>query len=130
MTLTYQLLIKHLIKQHDYPINSKKNYSVIIFPGSKYHITIFEDQWDKYEEISNKPYHLFHISSNDEQERCSSYFWVERDKLIIKKIPRQYFMYNQPNYSFFSSTRTPCHLWNIKKYLKIFQKMLNKINLT
>jgi hypothetical protein len=123
--LTYYELTKHLKNQHLYPISIKSNYTVIMFPGTEYHITIFKDQWDNYENVSGKPYYLFHISSNDKNVRCSSYFWISKYTNKIKKIPRQYFMYNQPNYTFFSSTRQPCHLWNVKPLLKKFQKILD-----
>lgn len=125
--LSYQTLIKYLRDQHDYPVSIKKYYCVIMVPGIDYHITIYEDQWDRYEEISNKPYYLFHVSSNNENNRCSSYFWVNKYNHIIKKIPRNFFMYNQPKYSFFSSTRNPCHLRDISILLKTFQRILNKI---
>jgi hypothetical protein len=129
MSLSYQLLINYLQHQHDYPISLKSNYCVIIIPGTDYHITIYQDQWDRYEEVSRKPYHLFHISLNAEIGRCSSYFWVNKYSYRVKKIPRNYFLYNQPSYSFFSSTRSPCHLRNIIGLLKIFQKILNGIEI-
>jgi len=125
--LSYNALVHHLKNQHMFPVSIKKNYSVIMVPGTDYHITIFNDQWDNYEIISGKPYHLFHISSDNELNRCSSYFWVSKYTNKVKKIPRQYFMYNQPNYTFFSSTRSPCHLWDVKPLLKIFQNILDTI---
>ena len=123
--LSYKLLVNHLKNQHMYPVSIKSKYSVIMAPGLDYHITIFQEQWDDYEETSTKPYSLFHISSNDEKNRCSSYFWVSKYTNRVKKIPRKYFLYNQPSYSFFSSTRSPCHLWDVKPLLKIFQKILD-----
>ncbi|XWV26907.1 hypothetical protein QJ857_gp0143 [Tupanvirus soda lake] len=125
--LPYQLLLKHLKSQHLYPVSIKPNYCVIMAPGMNYHITIFQEQWDDYEKVSGKPYYLFHISSNDENNRCSSYFWVTKYTNRVKKIPRKYFLYNQPNYTFFSSTRNPCHLWDVKPLLKIFQSILDTI---
>lgn len=125
--LSYHELLKRLKNQHLYPISIKTNYVVIMFPGLKYHITIYQEQWDDYERVSGKPYNLFHISSNGENNRCSSYFWVSIYTNKIKKIPRYFFMYNQSNYTFFSSTRSPCHLWEIKPLLKEFQKILDFI---
>jgi len=121
--LPYQKLIDYL-KQHKYPITIKPKYSVITVPGNNYHITIFQDQWDDYENTSGKPYYLFHVSSNNEIDRCSSYFWVDKNSLRIKRIPQKYFMYVQPTYSFHSSTRNPCHLGEIKNVLKKFQTIL------
>ena len=139
--ITYQQLVDYLQNQHEYPITLspeeqvileallpsitiKSNYIVINVSGSDYHITIFVDQWDDYEEVSYKPYYLFHISSNGETDRCSSYFWVDKKTNRIKKIPRKYFNYNQPTYNFFSSTRSPCHLRDIEFLLKVFQRIL------
>ena len=127
VSCSYQTLLKYLQNQHDYPISVKSNYCVIIIPGLNYHITIFQDQWDRYEEVSDKPYYLFHISSTTDIKKCSSYFWVEKYNKHIKKIPKHYFLYNQQNYSFFSSTRSPCHLRNMDKLIKIFQRILNAI---
>lgn len=120
--LSYQILINYLQNHRRYNTNIKPNYCVIT--GINYHITIFKDQWDNYESISGKPYHLFHISSDENQNRCSSYFWVNNNDYKIKKIPKKYFSYNQPTYTFFSSTRFPCHLYNIDDLLKLFQKIL------
>jgi len=123
---SYQFLTTNLQKQNIYPISIKSNYLVIMIPGMDYHITIYQNQWDDYEKQMEKPYHLFHISSNSEENRCSSYFWVNKNTHRIQKIPKRYFSYNQPSYSFNSSTRNPCHLSDIIKILKIFQKLLLK----
>lgn len=125
--ITYDNLLSNLQKQRHYHISAKNNYFVLLVSGSKYHITVFRDQWDDYENISNLPFHLFHISSDSEQNRCSSYFWVDKKSRRIKKIPGKYFQYNQPSYDFFSSTRSPCKLSDIKFLLKIFQRIINKI---
>lgn len=126
--LSYQKLVNYLKKQHHYPVSFKSEYFVINVPGYGYHITVFQDQWDNYEDVSERPYYLFHISSESNQNRCSSYFWVKKYDNRIKKIPRKYFMYNQPNYSFFSSTRSPCPLAEIMPLLRIFQKILKDAN--
>ena len=125
--VSYRSLINELKRQHKYPISIKSNFTVVTIPGIDYHITIFQDQWDDYQKTSGKPYHLFHVSSNKEDNRCSSYFWVGRYTMHIKKIPRKYFSYNQPSYSFFSSTRNPCHLRDIQRLLVVFQHMLNSV---
>ncbi len=121
---TYDKLINLLINQNMYPISIKKKYVVIMFPGINYHVTIFRDQWDDYEKITKKPYNMFHVSSNNEYNRCSSYFWVSKNTNKIKNIPEQFFIYNQPNYTFFSSTRSPCDLGHIESLLAKFQKIL------
>ncbi len=130
MLCSYNELINFLtsrqnISDFKYKLIKKKIYSVITIPDTKYHISIFQDQWNNYESISNKPYYLFHISSNNEIDRCSSYFWVDKFDLKIKKIPNTYFKYNQPMYDFFSSTRNNCDYNKIKYILTQFQKMLN-----
>lgn len=127
---SYDNLITFLtIHQEDktkrYKLIKKKIYSIIVIPESDYHISIFQEQWDNYEAISSKPYYLFHISSNNEIDRCSSYFWVDKFSLKIKKIPSSYFKYNQASYDFFSSTRSSCTYENIKTSLICFQKLLN-----
>jgi len=126
--ITYNELISFLKKQHSYPVSVKKKYVVIIIPNKKYHITIFEDQWDDYTNITGLPYHLFHISSDNEENRCSSYFWVDRSTNRIKNIPHKFFKYNQETYNFYSSTRNPCNYSDIKFLLKKFQKIIKKID--
>ncbi len=125
--ISYQKLLKYLRKQQNYPMSVRKNYLVISVPNTAYHITVFQDQWDDYEKTADKPYHLFHISSNDEINRCSSYFWARKDNYQIQNIPTEFFTYDQMDYSFFSSTRKPCSLNNIRKLLDAFQKLLNRI---
>lgn len=125
--ISYEQLIIYLKKQKVYPISLKSKYVVILVPGSKYHVTIFQDQWDEYQNVTGLPYHLFHISSDHLENRCSSYFWVKRSNYRIKKIPKKYFQYGQPAFGFYSSTRMPCSLSEIIFLLKKFQGMLNKI---
>ena len=125
--ITYEQLLSYLKQQREYPTSIRKNYFVVIVRGSKYHVTVFQDQWNEYENVTGQPYHLFHISSDDEANRCSSYFWVDKQTYRIKKIPAQYFKYNQPTYDYFSSTRSPCSFSDIKFILKIFQRILRKI---
>lgn len=122
--MDYNQLIKHLQK-HSF-ISIKKDYSVLTNPEiPNYHITIYRDQWNEYSSIIGKPYHLFHVSSNNTDNRCSSYFWVHEKKLTIQMIPKSYFQYNQPTYSFTSSTRSKCSRMKIISLLNYFQSLLN-----
>lgn len=123
--LSYEQLKKLLLHNH---VNHsvRKNYLVINVPESEYHITIFQDQWDMYETETSYPYYLFHLSSNSEKNRCSIYFWVDKKNYRIKSIPSNLFLYDQPIYTFTSSTRSPCFYGDIKFLLKYFQKILNK----
>lgn len=125
--IPYPKLLYYLNKQHEYPVNTKQRYSVVVVPGSKYHITVFQDQWNDYQNVTGLPFHLFHISSDSEENRCSSYFWVDKNTYRIKKIPGKYFKYNQPAYNFYNSTRNPCHLSDIMPILKKFQRILLKM---
>lgn len=125
--ITYEQLSAYLKKQHEYPVSFRKNYFVIMVRGTKYHITVFQDQWNDYEKVTTLPFHLFHISSDSEENRCSSYFWVDRNTYKIRRIPGEFFKYNQPSYDFYSSTRSRCQLREISPLLKVFQRILNKI---
>ena len=125
--VSYEQLIAYLKKQHEYPASFKNNYIVIMVRGTQYHITVFQDQWNDYEKVTSLPYHLFHISSDIANNRCSSYFWVDKNTYRIKKIPGQYFKYSQPSYDFYSSTRNRCKLGSIRQLLKAFQRILNRL---
>ncbi|AAV50963.1 hypothetical protein [Acanthamoeba castellanii mimivirus] len=127
MIITYKLLRNYLLDQDKYHITVKNNYLVISVPDIDYHVTVFQDQWDDYFKFTKKPYHLFHISSNSEINKCSSYFWVGLYENRIQNIPRKYFKYNQDEYNFYSSTRSPCVLKELTLLLKHFQYILNKI---
>lgn len=124
--LTYNQLLAILKSLNDPTIIviTKPKYFMITTPNNMYHITVFQDQWNEYEAISHQPYHLFHVSSNQEIDRCSSYFWVCKKSYKINNIPEKLFAYKQPEYSFFSSTRSPCKFDNIKILLKKFQIIL------
>lgn len=125
--ITYEQLLAYLKQQKEYPFSIRKNYFVIIPRGSRYHVTVFQDQWDEYEKVTGMSNHLFHISSDSDDDRCSSYFWVDKNDYRIKNIPNKYFKYNQPTYDYYSSTRNPCQFKEIKFILKIFQRILRKI---
>lgn len=105
----------------------KDKYSMIIIPKSKYHITIFRDQWDEYKSTTNLNYHLFHITSNSADIKCSTYFFVDSNTNRIKKIPNKYFKYEQESYGFSASTRSPCEYKSIKRELNYFQKILDYV---
>lgn len=127
--LSYKILISYLKKQNIFKINITSNYCVITLQNKtyQYHITIYQDQWDDYENVTKFPYHLFHISSNNEKNKCSSYFWVDKSNFYIRTIPKKYFNYGQQNFSFYSSRRQPCKLSMIKILIKAFQKFLQSI---
>lgn len=124
MKILYDELIEFIRNKTPYHISIKKNYSIITLPNIQYHVTIFQDQWDNYQEKINLDKHLFHISSDKIDNRCSSYFWVDMNNHKIQKIPEEYFSYGQEDFSFNKSTRQPCNLNEIKILLKIFQKIL------
>uniref|UniRef100_A0A6G6AAM8 Uncharacterized protein n=1 Tax=Borely moumouvirus TaxID=2712067 RepID=A0A6G6AAM8_9VIRU len=127
MNISYRTLLKNLPKINNIMLSIKNNYLIITLPNNNYHITIFEDQWDDYQKKMNKPYHLFHISSNNIDHKCSSYFWVYKKNYKLYKIPNKYFEYNQPSYSFTSSTRNPCPYSRIKKLLSYFERILSSM---
>lgn len=122
--MSYNRLLKYLKKQSDLKVTIKPIYLVITMPNENHHITIYQDQWDLYQSVTELPYHMFHISSNDTENRCSSYFWVDKYTLEIKPIPSKYFSYDQENYSFFGSTRKPCRVEKIIPLIKVFQGIL------
>ena len=125
--INYDKIKEFLMQNSSYLFSIKSQYMVISVPNTNYHITIYKDQWDDYENISGKPYHLFHISSNIEDNRCSTYFWVDSLNNRIKHIPSKYFKYNQSSFDFFSSRRNSCKLESIRYLLDFFQKFLWKI---
>lgn len=125
--LSYKKMAIYLQQQNKYFFAIKPSYIVISIPKIKYHITIYRDQWDEYEDVTGKPYHLFHVSANDTTEKCSSYFWINKHNYHIQKIPKKYFTYNQPSFNFFSSTRSPCGLQEVSPLLKNFQQIINEI---
>lgn len=124
--LPYQKLLFNMNIHHKNIISVRKGYFVIKF-NNLYHITIYQDQWDDYFMQTKLPYYLFHISSNNIENRCSSYFWVDRDTNKIKGIDEKYFKYEQPSYSFFGSTRKPCEMKEIKSILSRFQSILDEV---
>lgn len=92
-----------------FKISIKSDYLVLTLPLMiDYHITIYEDQWDFYSDFTGFEYYLFHISSNDTKNRCSTYYWVDVYDLSIVDIPPSYFRYEQETYDMYSSTRKRC----------------------
>lgn len=133
--ISYTQLQQYLLENYHDVTSVTRNYTVINMKDNKsesdsfenitdYHITIYKDQWDEYETVIGKPYYMFHISSNQYLNRCSSYFWVEKSTGSIKKIPGKYFQYNCETFSFSQSTRTPCNTHFCDKVNKLFQKIL------
>ena len=88
-----------------------------------FHITVFKDQWDEY---PDKRYHLFHITHENDDKKCSSYFWID-NYLKIKNIPKNKFRYNQEDFSMFASTRGYCKDKAVKVIRINFQRLLNKM---
>lgn len=126
--ITYETFIYKFKKISYYNIVVKPKYCVITFPNAAYHITIYQDQWDDYQSVTGLPYHLFHVSSVEKEDRCSSYFWIDKT-FKIKNIPKKYFCYEQDAYNFFGSTRRQCVYAEIKSILKQFQHVLTKVRL-
>ena len=81
-------------------------------------------KWNHY---PNRKYALFHITHEKSYDKCSIYFWIDKRKLRIKKIPKEKFKYNQESFSMYSSTRSKCEDKHIKVIIKNFQRLLNKI---
>jgi len=123
--ITYDELINESQYSNQFTLHIKDTYSMIQIPNFDYHITIFRDQWDLYKSETNLPYHLFHVTSNNLDIKCSTYFWVDLYTNQIKKIPDKYFKYGQPTYNLGASTRFPCDYKSIKPALKLFQKFLH-----
>lgn len=98
-------------------------YFMIHTRNMPYHITIFRDQWDNY---PDKEYHLFHITHEEDDKKCSSYFWMTND-LKIKNIPSTRFKYDQEDFSMFSSSRGYCKSKTVKVIRVNFQKLLDRI---
>ncbi len=119
---TYQKLLSYLRAKDPGRIVVKKNYFIIRY--KQYHVTVFQDQWDEYQSVTNLPYYLFHISSDQPDNRCSIYFWADKQTLCIKKIPEKYFQYEQESFGFSSSTRKPCFCADLKFVLEDFGRKL------
>jgi hypothetical protein len=122
--ISYKQLLDKLKSAGFFKLTIKPHYFVITVPDTTYHVSIFKDQWDLYEKESGLPYYLFHISSSESTNRCSSYFWVDKNTHDITKIPRKNFLYEQPSYGFFGSTRKPCSYIDIRSCLLYFRKVM------
>ena len=108
--LSYQNLLyrmKKCIKRNYLVI--KKNYFIIMMPDFDYHITVF---------------HLFHISENKMENKCSKFYWCSFD-LKIKEIPSEKFIYNQHSHDMYKSTRNMCVNPQVDLIIKYFQKILD-----
>ena len=126
--IRYDDLIKKLFflskNQTKFTIQVKDIYMMIQIPKYEYHITIFRDQWDQFRDETDLNYYLFHVSSEKTDPKCSTYFWVDMETNLIKKIPAEYFAYGQEKFSMKSSTRMPCDYELIKDVVSKFQKIL------
>lgn len=125
--ISYDKLLFFLKQNVKYKASFKPNYLVINIPKSRYHISVFKDQWNDYESTTDLPYHLFHVSSDEIENRCSSYFWADKKTYQIKKIPDKYFKYEQPDYNFYQSRRKPCDYKQIKHLLTMFHEILKHV---
>jgi len=110
-------------KKKSFSIHVKDIYTIIQFHNYDYHITIYQDQWDDYKIETKLPYYLFHITSGH-SSKCSTYFWVDIATNLISPIPDTHFQYNQTDYDFYRSTRSPCDPKPLKYGLKRFQKLI------
>lgn len=105
----------------------RRDYLVIKYDDIDYHVTIFKDQWDDYYQKTGRPYYLFHISTNDPVNKCSTYLWVDILTHGITMVPPKYFKYEQSSFDFNGSTRKPCDINKILILIKRFQKILISI---
>lgn len=124
--LTFDSLVEHLEDYYGYEVTKKDAYVVVTFPGEKYHITIYADQWDEYEAQTGKPYYLFHASSDRTDNRCSIYFWVDKSTHKISLVPANDFDYNCTSFNFHQSTREKCDPQSVDSIIRKFQKILNR----
>lgn len=114
--IEYDTLKKFLKKNHK--IVNRKKYIVLIYAGP-YHLTIFKDQWNDD--------HMFHISDNNIENRCSVYYKINELGKIYE-LGSNEFEYNQQQFSSKSSTRTKCKINGyIEHILADFQIKLDRI---
>lgn len=123
--LNYQLLVEYLDKYYKNLLSIKNNYFVISMPNFDHHITVYEDQWNNYQELSGLPYYLFHMSSSDTTTtKCSIYFWVSKINGKILRIPKKFFTYGQNHYSHMGSTRPKCKFLKVVMLVKFFRRVI------
>lgn len=131
--LTYNFLQKNIPKFLNntifHNIISKNNYFIINIKNkfnkiNKYHITIFEDQWNKYISPSKISSKLFHITN--EISKCSIYFILKDDMTIIE-VPKSDFKYEQSEFNNYASTRIKCIDKNINIIIKEFTNVIQNI---
>ena len=134
--LTYNWLITELkkinFKQNSIfeslTVNDKKKYLMLSVKKQfnvKYHLTIFEDQWNNYVSPSKLNAKLFHITFdvNDEEKKCSTYL-ILTDKYRVRLVPETDFKYNQPEFGMNASTRSQCIDKAIKLIAKSFEVLI------
>lgn len=136
--MNYALLVKNLLKirlrsdngAQRFKLSINDKYAVIKFLSDEnFHVTIFKDQWDDYHKKTGHNYHLFHISSESETTKCSSYFWATTAKLKILSIPKNIFAYGQENFGLYSSTRQPCDMKSIAPTMRKLQVLMHDVML-
>ena len=96
---------------------NKKNL-IINIRNSKYHVTIFRDQWNDYGPNEK----LFHLTN--EVTQCSIYFVFNGDMQV--KEPGG-FSYEQSEFGFNKSTRIRCDDTEIDKIMDIFSSIMKRI---
>jgi len=125
--LTYDMLEQNLQASLDKTsifkqVNVNKKNIIINIKNSKYHISIFRDQWNDYQKNTNLAEKLFHVTN--EKTQCSTYFVVDTE-LQIKKPSN--FSYEQPEFGFNKSTRKPCVDDEINNIIGQFEVLVQKI---
>lgn len=122
--MKYNTLLKKLMsidfeKSIFNKITIHPEYFMLHIKNLPFHISFFREQFDNY---PDKRYHLFHITHENQNEKCSSYYWVT-NKLKIVNVPNDKFKYNQKNFSMYSSTRNFCNDVKIKFIKMSLQKL-------
>jgi hypothetical protein len=96
-------------------------------PTFKYHITIFQDQWDDYQSPSGLTAKLFHITHGHyDQFRCSTYFILDKN-LHIQEVPSADFSYNQPDFGPTKSRRSKCTNKSLEFIIRHFEELIGQI---
>jgi hypothetical protein len=96
-------------------------------PTFKYHITVYQDQWDQYQSPSGLTARLFHITHGHyDKFRCSTYFILD-ENLNIREVPETDFKYEQPDFGMTKSRRSKCTNKALVIIIREFEKMLKNI---
>lgn len=119
--LSYNHLLKNLVN-FSVNVTVKPQYFLIKIKGTKFHISIYFDQWDYYHVFRKKYERLFHIT--DEELGCSRYYILD-NKLRISEPAN--FKYEQDDFGYFKSTRKRCMDKSIDRIIKNFSRLINRI---